>query len=360
MRTNMSSKHLAIIVLAVVIVFLLPLSSCSHKQKKETPEETPIEEEMGEAGCDFDKGEDLFCNFLSADQFPQDAFFADMVEAYNSFVLLNGLYSIRDKWRRYECSEEAVASLKYADISKIKSKDLQKKFSACLALGQQFFSEHQDYSDSLLYRQLSDSLYVLDSTLKTRFHVDNYTHLSEEKFWQAVDFDEQSKDLFDKVSIQEITPENIHTSAAQKDIEFILQSIQQEQDFNKKCAYAMNYVYYVGFYNTDIGIIENLLDDERYSPHLFFLWRIWRCSIQLCNSGYGPSTWSAIPNKLYNEKRLKIAEVTLKHIATHRDDAVAINQFLMTAAHPNILRIGDFPVGNESFTELHCLDLGTR
>ena len=134
MRTNMSSKHLAIIVLATVIVFLLPLSSCSHKQKKETPEETPIEEEMGEAGCDFDKGEDLFCNFLSADQFPQDAFFADMVEAYNSFVLLNGLYSIRDKWRRYECSEEAVASLKYADISMIKSKDFQKKFSACLAL----------------------------------------------------------------------------------------------------------------------------------------------------------------------------------------------------------------------------------
>lgn len=119
----------------------------------------------------------------------------------------------------------------------------------------------------------------------------------------------------------------------------------------------MEYVYWIGFYNTDFKLVGKLLDDGQYSPYLLFLWRIWRCGVQLRNKNYGPSTWSQIPNKLYNEKRLKIAETTLKHIVNHRNDDVAINQYLMTASLSNILRIGEFDLGNESFTELYYLNL---
>lgn len=347
------------ILFIVAIFFAAFLVSCGNKTGKvKVTEEQLTDKDTLIGGEISDLGEDLFCNFMLADQWPKNAFFSDMVEAYNSFVLLNGFKSVLDKWKRYELSEEAIESLKYMDISIIKSEDLREKFAHCLELGQKFYAEHHDYSDSLLYRQLFYSIDNLDSTLSSRFHASNYAKMTDEAYWEELNYAKQSKELFDQVSTIEINHDNFHTKEVQEDVDFIKQSINQEQDFNKKCAYAMHYVYFVGFYRTDFGLIERLLDDGRYSPYLFFLWRIWRCGVQLCDGDYGPSTWSPIPNKLYNEKRLKIAETTLKHIANHRNDGVAINQYLMTASFSNIVRFGEFPMGNESFTELHYLDLG--
>lgn len=332
--------------------------SCGNKSK--TVEETHVDES---ADLNFeytDSGEELFLYYMPRDQWPQDTFFSDMVEVYNASVLLHGVRSVIDVWKRYEDSETALKSLKYADINKISSKDIKERFTQCLNLAQRFFAEHIDTSDSLLYRQLSGELNSIDSTLATRYHISNYSNFSDEKYWSALDCSKQSHELFDKLSTETITPENIDTKEVQKDIAFIVKKIEEQKDFNKKCAYTMEYVYWVGFYNTDFKLVEKLLDDGQYSPYLFFLWRIWRCGVQLVDENYGPSTWSEIPNKLYNEKRLKIAKTTLKHIATHRDDCVAINQYLITATLPNILRIGEFDLGNESFTELYYLDLGRK
>jgi len=353
----MKSTRITLLIVASLVAATFA-SSCGNKTKVV---EEPVVDEC--AALDFeytDSGEELFCNYMPKDQWQQDAFFTDMVEAYNSFVLLNGLKSVIDVWRRYEESEVAIESLKYADINVINSKDIKEKFIKVKELAHRFFSEHVDCSDTLLYWELTDSLDRLDSLLCSRYHKSNYTNLTIEKYWQALDHAKQSKELFDKVSTDTITPDNIGTEEVQKDIEFILNSIKEEKDFNKKCAFTMEYVYYVGFYHTDFRIIEELLDDGRYSPYLFPLWRIWRCGVQLHNEDYGPSTWSQIPNIIYNEKRLKIAENTLKHIVTHHNDGVAINQYLMTASLSNILRFGQYPLGNESFTELHYLNLGTR
>lgn len=58
--------------------------------------------------------------------------------------------------------------------------------------------------------------------------------------------------------------------------------------------------------------------------------------------------------------RLLIAELTLNYIVNHPDDAMAINQYLVTTAHPNILRFGEFLVGNQSFMEVHYLGLNPK
>lgn len=330
--------------------------SCGNKSK--TVEETHADES---ADLNFeytDSGEELFCNYMSRDQWPQDTFFTDMVEVYNTYVLLNGIRSVIDVWKRYENAGTALESLKYADTSAIHTKDIKEKFAQCLELARCFFAEHVDYSDSLLYRQLSDVLACIDSTMANRYNSSNYFNYSEEQYWHTIDWSKKTKKLFDKVSTKTITSENIGTKKVQKDIGFILKSIRKEKDFDKKCAFAMGYVYYVDFYDADFELIEELLDDGRYSPYLFFLWRIWRCGVQLCSGHYGPSTWSQIPNKLYNEKRLKIAETTLKYIVNHRNDGIAINQYLMTSSFSNILRDGVFQGGNESFTELYYMDFG--
>lgn len=349
----MKSTRIALFIVA--LLFAATFASCNNATKDV---EDSITEEYVESDFEYnDSGEELFCNYITKDQWPQNAFFTEMVEAYNSFVLLHGLKSVLDVWKRYENSERAIESIKYADIDVINSKDIKEKFIMVKELAHRFFSEYVDNSDSLLYRELADSLNCLDSLLCSRYHVSNYIDISAETYWQALDHTKQSKELFDKVSTDTITLDNIGTNEVQKDIEFILNSIKEEKDFNKKCAYTMEYVYYVGFYFVNYNIIEELLDEGRYSPYLFFLWRIWRCGVQLHNEDYGPSTWSQIPNKLYNEKRLKIAETTLKYIVTHPNDGVAINQYLMTASMSNILRSGQYPLGNESFTELHYLDL---
>lgn len=330
--------------------------SCGNKLK--TDKEPIADEEIGCGEEYTDSGENLFLYYMSRDQWPQDTFFTDMVEVYNTNVLLNGIRSVIDVWKRYEDAGAALESLKYADTGVIHSKDIKEKFAQCLDLARRFFAEHVDYSDSLLYRQLSDGLDCIDSTMSTRYNSSNYSNFSDEQYWRTLDWSNNTKKLFDKVSTKTITSENMGTKKVQKDIGFILKSIRNEKDFDKKCAFAMGYVYYVDFYGVDFDLIEELLDDGRYSPYLFFLWRIWRCGVQLCDGNYGPSTWSQIPNKLYNEKRLKIAETTLKYIVNHRNDGIAINQYLMTSSFSNILRDGVFQGGNESFTELYYMDFG--
>ncbi len=305
--------------------------------------------------CNNDSGPELFCNYMSSEDWPQETFFADMVEVYNTAVILNGMKSVLDVWKRIESSEDALQSLQCIDLNKIASEDLRIMFSNCLETGRQLFSKDFDDFDDTAFIRFNDSIYYLDSTLATRYNVDNYANLSIDDYWRKLDFAEQSQDLFGHLDIEAIHEGDIDNLMAEKDIALILEEIENETDFDKKCAYAMQYIYFVGFYNADMNVVEGLLDDGRYSPYLFFLWRIWRCGVQLRN--YGGSTWSSIPNKMYNEKRHMVAETTLRHIANHRDDAMAINHYLVISTYPNIMRFGYFLAGNESFTELIDLDL---
>ena len=334
------------IIYVVALLITAALVSCTNKTNKEKPDQEYV---LEDDTSNYDSGPEVFCNFMSSEEWPQDAFFADMVEAYNSFVILNGMRSVLDAWERFGASETALESLQYVDLDKIASEDLKAKFAHCLELGRQLFSRKYDDIDTAILARFGNSLYDLDSTITVRFHSTKYANLSAEEYWNAMDFVGQSQDLFGRIN-NEI---DIDSPEAESNIALILEGIKNETDFDKKCAYAMQYAHYVEFYGIDVDVIEGLLDDGRYSPYLFFLWRVWRCGVQLLSpDNYGASTWSPIPNKLYNEKRRLVAETTLRHIVSHRDDAIAINQYLMTASLPNIMRFGEFPTGNESFTEL--------
>lgn len=348
MKTIKTIIYIAALLVAATFV------SCVNNTKNDEPDDEFLY--MNDT-CNNDSGWELFCNYMSLEDWPQETFFADMVEAYNTAAILNGMKSVLDVWERIESSEDALQSLQYIDLNKIASEDLRIKFSNCLETGRQLFSKDFGDFDDAAFIRFNDSLYYLDSTLATRYNVDNYANLSIDDYRRKLDFEEQSQDLFGHLNIEAIHEGDIDILKAEKDIALIMEGIKNETDFDKKCAYAMQYIYFVGLYNSDMSVIEGLLDDGRYSPYLFFLWRIWRCGVQLRDPNYGPSTWSPIPNKMYNEKRRMVAETTLHHIANHRDDAMAINHYLVTATFPNIMRFGDFLAGNESFTELDDLDL---
>ncbi|MBO7490121.1 MAG: hypothetical protein J6T88_07585 [Bacteroidales bacterium] len=344
---------IALVLAAAITVFFIVKkhsSDCDEIEDYYPYEETICEEDYTETG------EDLFCNYLSPKDWPNDDFFHDMVEEYNAFALLNGLKTVFDEWMRFESSERALELIQHADVERLASPDLRELFSRYIMLGRQLYTQGMDNTDSL-FKQFYFCQYQLDSTLTTRFYIDRYVNLTEEQYDAALDTRSQTQELLKGTRCETISSENINSSDAQKDIKMILKRIHKEKDFDKKCSYTMAYVYHVGFHHTDFSVLDKLLNDGRYSPQLFFLWRIWRCGVQLCTPNCGPSTWSIIPNKIYNDRRQKIAEATLRHIVDHRNDAVAINQFLITAAQTNILRDGQFPLGNESFTEVYYLGL---
>lgn len=328
---------LVFIIIAIIITAFMVIRNHQKHNKSAKQEEWVEEYEDGdydEIDC-MEHGPELFCNYINGDQFPKTDFYSDMIEVYNAYMLYNGIKSVTDVWYRYEDPEEAIDALQYADVNVLQYDDIRLMMSRAIELGKSALCNDFDHIDTVAYEQYHDQLAIIDSTLANRFNVFNYVSFTDEEFWNAIDYKEPTKDTDDH-----------------------LKAMQQVEDFDLKCDHAMAYVYDGGFYEVDPDMLEDLLDDGRYSPQLFFLWRIWRCRVQLSTSKhgqFGPSTWSMIPNQLYNEKRLHIAETTLKHIAEHPDDIYAVNQYLVTSAMPNILRAGEYYLGNQSFMEIYYL-----
>ncbi len=354
----MKGKKLYIIIAAVLVVAALAVVAAMVFRPKSAPAELELTTEDGAMLYD-DSGDELFCDYLDHNDWKQDTFFAEMVDAYNAFTILNGILSVEDLWMRYGADSEPLENLEYANLDVVRDEEVKALLAQCLDRCRNFYTlaSDPDIVDSATFVDFDRSLDNTRKTMTERYYVDKYVDITEDLYWEALDNSSYVSETVGKFKCEKITADNADTKEAKHDIRMLEKKVKHEKDFNKRCALAMSYVYHVGFYRTDFSLIEPLLDDGRYSHQLFFLWRIWRCGIQLCNPDCGPSTWSQLPNKLYNEKRRSIAVAALNHIAEHRDDAVAVNQYLMTAAHPNMMRCGQFPLGNESFTEVYYLGL---
>ena len=320
---------LLVVAIAAVITFIV---------MKRNPQEQVMDTDNVEEGDDsIEHGPDLFCNYIDSKIYPQSKFISDMVELFNASVIYNGIKLVQDIWDRYDVPKEALEALKYADVNVLKSEDLKQLFSEALKLGKKALCKNYEEIDTIAFQRFNEQLDVIDSILANRYNVKNYVDLTDEDYWDRIN-------RIREVPKTEDYPRTIH----------------EVEDFGLKCAYAMEYVYDVGFYKVNFDILEDLLDDGRYSPLLYYLWRIWRCGVQLTETRYGsfgPSTWSQIPNKLYNTKRLAIARTTLDYIVKHPQDAIAMNQIAVIASTPNIYRRGEYMLGNQIFMEVFYLNL---
>lgn len=338
MKSNNTYYVVLLLVLVGIIAMFIVVKKYKAKGDAEISKETLkyyLEElYQNDDVSGFEYGTDLFDGYIDGSKYPKTVFFADMVEAYNAFVIFHGIRSVLDVWYRYEEPSEAIESIQCADLEILHYEDLKLLMSQAITLGQKALGNTPEECDSVALSEFYDQLSVIDSTLANGFNVANYVNLDEDEYWNVING-------FRKWTGQTETQH--------------LKAIKETEDFNIKCEHAMAYVYDVGFYNADLNELKRILEEGKYSPFLFYIWRIWRCGEQLRNNG--PSTWSPIPNNYYNKIRLLIAEATLIYIVNHQDDAIAINQYIVTAAHPNILRRGEFPAGNQSFMEVHYLGL---
>jgi len=92
---------------------------------------------------------------------------------------------------------------------------------------------------------------------------------------------------------------------------------------------------------------REFVDTHQYSPYLSEMWRTWRASVSTL---IGASSWSYIPNSLYNAKRRQIAEIIINHIEGNPDDSLAQGVLIDLAGMDNISRHGSM-FGNAAMLE---------
>ncbi len=115
------------------------------------------------------------------------------------------------------------------------------------------------------------------------------------------------------------------------------------KDFDAKCIYALEMGCY-GFPEV-IDYLGELIEDGRYSKYLFEVWISWRLRAQA--SVFGRSTWSEIPDNLYDNARLLVAQTYVRHIIENPSDAQA-KYFLMALIYTENLHRAGGLYGNEA------------
>ena len=88
-------------------------------------------------------------------------------------------------------------------------------------------------------------------------------------------------------------------------------------------------------------------DNVQYSPYLSEMWLTWRASLSTL---IGASSWSYIPNLVYNQKRARVASIIIKHIEKNPTDMLAQGILIDLAGKDNISRFGSM-FGNSAIIE---------
>ena len=116
-----------------------------------------------------------------------------------------------------------------------------------------------------------------------------------------------------------------------------------EDDFDAKCIYALE----MGCYDFPdaIDYLGELIEDGRYSKYLFEVWISWRLRAQ--SRVFGISTWTEIPDNLYDNARLLVAKAYVNHIVQNPTDTLAKFLLMNLICTENLHRAGGY-YGNEA------------
>ena len=159
-----------------------------------------------------------------------------------------------------------------------------------------------------------------------------------DKFYEA--YNKYSTTFIENhISDEEFKPETIleeyseiHAKALADTASFrreLLRMTLEEPDFARQCVLAREYAYcnYRHPQRSDkemVAVLDKLLRENKYSPLLGELWRMWRVALQINIFG-SRSNDGAMYNLFYNDMRNRVALVYIAHLKTHPHDKVAFN-----------------------------------
>lgn len=173
------------------------------------------------------------------------------------------------------------------------------------------------------------------------FLSDEEREATDKDFWVLYD---KSKYVADYDEIQKKRlPEEVDSDELQRLSLSLQKKYLEENDFDAKCIYALE----MGCYDFPYAIdyLGELIEDGRYSKYLFEVWVSWRLRAQ--SRVFGISTWSEIPDNLYDNARLLVAQAYVKHIVENPDDTLAKFLLMNLIYTENLHRPGGY-YGNEA------------
>lgn len=269
-----------------------------------------------------------------------------LVDAYNAAVVMNSIITDFDLQLRFEDEyDNVVDAIKSMDINQVKDPETLSKL--------------KDYKEEMLYllsvnpNDVDQNVHnpwkanaELYKYLAKRYHIDTFGKLDEDEQWEK---------YMNCLSVPE-WKELIKRRGEVNRVKELMKKYLNAKDFDARCVYAieLSHAYeadeesWESYFNPAIPIMESLMNEGKYSLYLRELWKKWRVLYQ---DATGASKDSEIPNGLYNMYRNKCACTFLSHIEKHPEDIMAINEFLNIAYIGNILREGEFSLGNQYIIE---------
>lgn len=173
------------------------------------------------------------------------------------------------------------------------------------------------------------------------FLTDEERDATGEDFWTLYD---KSKYVADYEEIQKKRlPEEVDYDELQRLSLTLQKKYLAEEDFDAKCIYAIEMACYD--FPDQIDYLGELIEDGRYSKYLFEVWVSWRLRAQ--SRVFGISTYSEIPDNLYDNARLLVAKAYVNHIVENPSDNLAKYLLMNLIYTENLHRAGGY-YGNEA------------
>lgn len=138
-----------------------------------------------------------------------------------------------------------------------------------------------------------------------------------DEFWTLYDKSAYVPD-YDEILSRRL-PEEVDYDELYRESRALQDRYLESESFDAKCIYALEMACY-GF-PEQIDYLGELIEDGRYSKYLFEVWASWRRRVQ--QTVFGVSSWSEIPDNLYDNARLLVAEAYVKHILEEPSDTLA-------------------------------------
>ena len=166
-------------------------------------------------------------------------------------------------------------------------------------------------------------------------------HKVEDGFWELYD---KSKYVSDIEQIQHVrVKQKLGSEAINKQLAMLKTRYVKARNFDTRCILAIE----LACCGQEDGVdyLGELIEAVQYSPYLVEVWVQWRLRAQA--EVFGCSTYSEIPDNLYDQVRLTVAEQYLKHLSNNPDDNLAKYLLWQLMNIENLHRL-DHYYGNES------------
>ena len=160
-------------------------------------------------------------------------------------------------------------------------------------------------------------------------------------FWTLYDKSQYVRDI---AEIQKVRVNEDYETEALENLRSSLQKRYVEAtDFDERCILACEMAC-CGQEN-GIDYLGELIEAGQYSKYLLEVWVDWRLYAQ--QGVFGISTYSEIPDNLYDNARLLVAKEYARHIKDHPEDKLAIVLLLNLTYTETLHRVGGY-YGNEA------------